>query len=42
MEEAIERKGLKTNMGKTKMTVSGERIVSKVDPCSVCVCVING
>ena len=35
----MERKGMKVNMGKTKVMVSGEggeRVVSKVDPCSVC------
>ena len=38
-KEAMERKGMKVNMGKTKVMVSGEggvRVVSKVDPCGVC------
>ena len=36
---AIEEKGMKVNMGKTKVMVSGaggEKEVSKVDPCGVC------
>ena len=35
----IERKGMKVNMGKTKVLVSGEggeKEVSKIDPCGVC------
>jgi hypothetical protein len=35
----IERKGLKVNMRKTKVMVSGEggeRVVSMIDPCGVC------
>jgi hypothetical protein len=35
----IERKGLKINMGKTKVMVSGEggdRVISRIDPCGVC------
>jgi hypothetical protein len=35
----IERKGLKVNIGKTKVMVSGEggeRVVSRIDPCGVC------
>ena len=38
-KDAMERKGMKVNMGKTKVMVSGEggeRVVSKVDPCGVC------
>ena len=38
-KEAFERKGLKVNLGKTKVMVSGEErvvSVSKVDPCGVC------
>jgi hypothetical protein len=38
-KDAIEKKGMKVNMGKTKVMVSGEegeRVVSRVDPCSVC------
>ena len=36
---AIERKGLKVNMSKTKVMVSGEggeKLVSRIDPCGVC------
>jgi hypothetical protein len=35
----IERKGLKVNMGKTKVMVNGEgseKMVSRIDPCGVC------
>ena len=35
----IEKKGLKVNMGKAKVMVSGEggeRIISRIDPCGVC------
>ena len=38
-KEALERKGLKMNLGKTKVVVSGaesEVSVSKIDPCSIC------
>ena len=38
-KEAFERKGLKVNLGKTKVVVSGadgEVSVSKVDPCGIC------
>ena len=38
-KNALEKKGLKVNLGKTKVMVSGEggvKIVSKVDPCGVC------
>jgi hypothetical protein len=38
-KSVIERKGLKVNMGKTKVMVSGEggeRVVSGIDPCGVC------
>ena len=38
-KSAFERKGLKVNMGKTKVMVSGEggeRVISKIDPCGVC------
>ena len=38
-KSAIEKKGLKVNMGKTKVMVSGEggeRVVSRIDPCGVC------
>ena len=38
-KNAIEGKGMRVNMGKTKMMVSGvggEKEVSKVDPCGVC------
>ena len=38
-KSAIERKGLKVNMGKTKVMVSGEggeRVISRIDPCGVC------
>ena len=38
-KKAIERKGMKVNMGKTKVMVCGEgeeRVVSKIDPCGVC------
>jgi hypothetical protein len=38
-KSVIERKGLKVNMGKTKVMVSGEggeRVVSRIDPCGVC------
>ena len=38
-KNAIESKGMKVNMGKTKVMVSGtegEKEVSKVDPCGVC------
>ena len=38
-KEAFERKGLKENLGKTNMVVSGvegEVSVSKVDPCGIC------
>jgi hypothetical protein len=38
-KSVIERKGLKVNMGKTKVMVSGEggeRVVSWIDPCGVC------
>ena len=37
--EAFESKGLKVNLGKTKVVVSGaegEVSVSKVDPCGIC------
>ena len=39
MEEGIQGKGLKMNLGKTKVVVSGtegEVSVSKVDPCGIC------
>jgi hypothetical protein len=38
-KDAIEKKGMRVNMGKTKKMVSGEegeRVVSRVDPCGVC------
>ena len=38
-KEAFENKGMKVNLGKTKMVVSGaegEVSVSKVDPCGIC------
>jgi hypothetical protein len=38
-KSAIEKKGLKVNMGKTKVMVSGEggeRVVSRIYPCGVC------
>jgi hypothetical protein len=38
-KSVIERNGLKVNMGKTKVMVSGEcgeRVVSRIDPCRVC------
>jgi hypothetical protein len=38
-KSVIERKGLKVNMGKTKVMVNGEggeRVVSRIDPCGVC------
>jgi len=38
-KEAFERKGMKVNLGKTKVMVSGEErevVVSKVDPCGIC------
>ena len=38
-KEAFESKGLKVNLGKKKMVVSGaegEVSVSKVDPCGIC------
>ena len=38
-KEAFENKGLKVNLGKTKVAVSGaegEVSVSKVDPCGIC------
>jgi len=38
-KEAIEKKGMKVNLSKTKVMVSGEggeRVVSKVNPCGVC------
>jgi len=38
-KEAFESKGLKVNVGKTKVVVSGaegEVTVSKVDPCGIC------
>ena len=38
-KSAIEKKGLKVNMSKTKIMVSGEegeRVVSRIDPCGVC------
>ena len=38
-KEAFESKGLKVNLGKTKVVVSGEEgevSVSKVDPCGIC------
>ena len=38
-KSAIEKKGLKVNMGKTKVMVSGEggeRVISRIDPCGVC------
>ena len=37
-KEAIERKGLKVNLRKTKVVVSGAEVevsVSKVDPCGI-------
>jgi hypothetical protein len=37
-KSVIQRKGLKVNMGKTKVMVSGEggeRVVSSIDPCGV-------
>ena len=37
--EAFESKGLKVNLGKTKVVVSeaeGEKAVSKADPCGIC------
>ena len=36
---ALEGKGLKVNVGKTKITVSGtegEIVLSKIDPCGIC------
>ena len=38
-KEAFESKGLKVNLGKPKVLVSGaedEVIVSKIDPCGIC------
>ena len=38
-KEAFESKGMKVNLKKTKVMVSGsegERIVSKIDPCGMC------
>ena len=38
-KEAFKSKGLKVNLGKTKVVVSraeGEVFVSKVDPCGIC------
>ena len=38
-KEAFESKGMKVNLGKTKMMVSGsegERLNSKIDPCGIC------
>ena len=38
-KEAFESKGLKVNLGKTKVVVSGaegEVTVRKVDPCGIC------
>ena len=38
-KEAFESKGLKVNLGKTKVLVSGaegEKTVSKIDPCGIC------
>ena len=38
-KEAFKSKGLKVNLGKTKVVVSGaegEVSLSKVDPCSIC------
>ena len=38
-KEAFKSKGLKVNLGKTKVLVSGaegEVSVSKVDPCGIC------
>jgi hypothetical protein len=38
-KSVIERKGLKVNMGKTKVMVGGEggeRVVSRIDPCGLC------
>ena len=37
--EAFERKGMRVNLGKTKLMVSGmeeETFDSKIDPCDVC------
>ena len=39
MEKCVGRQGLKLNVGKTKMMVSGtggEVVLSKVDPCGIC------
>ena len=38
MRSALEDKGLKMNVGKTKMMVSGieEIILSKINPCEIC------
>ena len=39
LKEAFESKGLKVNLGKTKVLVSGaegEVSVSKMDPCGIC------
>ena len=36
---ALERKGMKVNLGKTKMMVSGSKgeiSKSKIDPCGIC------
>ena len=38
-KSVIEKKGLKVNIGKTKVMVSGEggdRVISRIDPCGVC------
>ena len=38
-KSAFEGKGLRVNLGKTKVMVSGEggeRVISKIDPCGVC------
>ena len=38
-KEAFESRGLKINMSKTRLLVSGEegeRVVSRTDPCGVC------
>ena len=37
-KEAFKKKGLKVNMGRTKLMVSGEEgehVVSRIDPCGV-------
>ena len=39
MENVIEKKGLKVNLGKKMVMVSGEggeKVISRIDPCGVC------